>query len=1064
MSSEGNVESELELGYSEEESINSDSALGSEQVEELLQGLSFRNSEDLKMDSILQNRSFPPVVDMFPSIIKFQHTFPNVPLSQKITLSNNGRASEHFRISISGDKVFSVSEREIEISAGTTYTLFITFTPKTIELYNGSLIIEGRKSIVAPITGHCINSPFGYPSQNSDVWNFPREVTQKELRFTNDSISLELPVKLSVNSDLFILSADEFVIPPKKQVIVSLHFSPLASMIELDPYISIDCDVTGDKVKIPLNIAAPQSKKILNFGIGIVNKPLFYEVETSQPYQIPTVPWPFSFEQDFSDDTLAVFRFSSTKPGTYSGSIELCGIEYQLNASSIATPYEIAIPRRFPKDPFTFKNISGNYAKFSLNPLSSNFIFNISKFELRPNQVIELNMISKNPSDEENLSVEVKCEINDKTVTDNFDIRTKDVPSFLNASQVNASFDQNSSEQESDNDLLASKSEILSPSRAPPASRPSIIKSVTGSILYEKPQKSKLGQSSILSTSMVTNPQFSTSPIKAPVQIARHVESPNKSESGSLVSNDKGVTTKTSLIAFPQISKETPSSYMLTINCQGEFELEAPSWIQIAQDRLESGSPILMVADSLMTSAITSTVSVRPDEGTPLDIPVIAYRGAANIIIPEVAKFEKGKATIEIKNEGTRTGFVAVSQAEDYGFELSVSPVCAVIQAGSSRTFEFYAGENAPEEFDVRAQIYYGDEILRQLRCAVKNEGFFADLFSKVRIKDELAPFRGKITSYRPSSIISLFKQHLERSPISLRRGEPLKQKYAVIPDKIELLGKTSGKFAITNFTKNLISFSALPMKSSIIVSPTSGKIPPHSDVAISVTMSEQDNGEVDITVGEEKFTVFVSQKNQIYDKPPRIFSVGVKELDFGLMMRGESKQMEIPITNFSSQKIVIDIEIENGRNTEDFEFASSIAVPPLSESSVVVEYTANHTSLSHAVMILKHNEDDFSIKMFGRAFVERQTTLEFPNCGTGSSKVARVRVANKMDRVVRVLADARAPFCFLEKDFIIEPRSFVLCPVKFSPQVAGKYEGMGEIRSEAGTLTRIKMIGECYD
>ncbi|EAY22075.1 hypothetical protein TVAG_457100 [Trichomonas vaginalis G3] len=1051
MSSEGVGDSELEMSYREEESLISDDVLKSEQVEELLQGLSFRNPEDIKIDSLLQNRSYPPVVDMFPSTIKFAHTFPNVPLSQKITLSNNGRASEHFRISISGDKVFSISEREIEIPAGTTYTLFITFTPKSIELYNGSLIIEGRKSIVAPITGHCINSPFGYPPINSEVWNFPRESTQHDLRFTNDSVSLELPVKLSVNTDLFLLSAEDFIIPPKKQVMVSLHFTPHSSMLDLDPVLSITCDVTGDKVQIPLNIAPPQSKKILNFGVGIIGKPLFHEIETTSVYQIPAVPWPFAFEQDYSDETLAVISFSSPKAGTFSGTIELCGIEYQLNATAIPVPYEITIPRKFPKEPFAFKNISGSYAAFNLNPLSSNYILNINKFDLRPNQVIEINMISKTPSDEASLTIEIKCEINDKTVTDNFAIRTTGVPSFIDVSQKSKITEADEA------DLLASKSEILSPGRAKPVS---MIKSVTGSILYEKQsQRSKLSQSSILSSSMIEE-----SPAKTPAKLENHNESPNKNESGSLISNDKNVKTKTSLIAFPQISKETPASYQLTVSCQSEFELEAPSWIQINQDRLESGSPILMVADSLMTSALFSSVSVRPDDGSPLDIPVIAYRGKANFVYDEIAEFQGGKVTVEVRNEGTRSGFIAISQAEEPGFDLTVSPVCAVIPAGGSKKFDFFAGENAPEEFEVSAQIYTGDEILRQLRNAVKPEGFFYTLFAKTRAKDELAPFRGKIKLLRTSSLVSLFKQHLERSLLTLKRGNPLKQNYGILPSTVELNGNTSGKFAITNFTKKAVSFSALPMKAAIIVSPTSGRISAQSDATITVTMSEQGQGDIDVTVGEEKFTVQVTQKNMIYDKPPTAFTIGSKELDFGLMNQGENKQLEIPITNFTSQKIVVDVECLDGKHSEDFEFASSISIPALSESSLVVEYTARHTSLSSAFLKLSFNDTEYNVKMFGRAFVVRQTALEFPHVGVGGSKIARVKVANKTDRIVRVLCDSSAPFFFVERDFIIEPKSFVLCPVKFSPAVPGKYEGTGEIRSEAGTLTHIVFSGICYE
>ena len=279
-----------ELTFKNDLSDDSDDALRSEEVEELLRGLSFRNAEDTKIDSILLNRSYAPVIDIFPEIIKFPPTFPNVPLSQKITISNSGKNNEKFRISINGNDAFKISNKEIEIQQGTTSTLLITFVPKSVSMYSASLIIEGRKSFIAPITAHCINSPLVFPPINSDLWYFKREETTKEFVLMNESVSLPLIVSLETNSALFELSEAEIEIPPKKSVPIKIVFRPNTSMVDIDPFIKIECEKSGDKIKIPLRIAPPMFPAPIK-PIFMHLSPLSKKRRTLHPPLPYFIPW-----------------------------------------------------------------------------------------------------------------------------------------------------------------------------------------------------------------------------------------------------------------------------------------------------------------------------------------------------------------------------------------------------------------------------------------------------------------------------------------------------------------------------------------------------------------------------------------------------------------------------------------------------------------------------------------------------------------------------------------------------------------------------------------------------
>ena len=1027
--------------------------LKSEDVDNLIQGLSFRMSNDTKIDSMLLNRSFTPMIEIFPDVINFTPTFPNVPLSQKITISNSGKSSEKLRISISGDKdVFLSSEKEIELLQGTTMNFFISFIPKTVSLYKASLIIEGRKSIVAPITGHCINSPLVYPSPKSNVWFFEREAAEREITFMNESVSLSLDVNVKTNSSLFKLSSSEFTILPKKKFGLNIAFTPTPSMVDISPVLTVSCRASGDKIDIPLRIAPPASTKILNFGCALTGKPLFHEVQTDKPYKIPTIQWPFAFEKEYSDDYLAVFSFCSQKPGTFTYSFELGKNKIVLTASSIKSPYAVDFSCFMDKGYFSIKNVTRSTISLTTASITSSLILDNSKFDLKPLQTININ-IAKVKDKQESVyqccDVEIRCVINEKSISE--------IVSIPLIKQEASELHKNSEYIEND-ELLVSRSTLYAKTRP--------IKSVTGTILCEKNEKSfSISQSAQLSPAKRKSINKTSESMHNKSLSISH-ETALRIEDDFLISNEGSLRTKTKLIPFPQVSKEKVQSFLLSIahdSLDSSIEMELPSWIHTDEgEEDDEGTSFLLTNNYLMTSSIFSQITVKNNADT-LKIPAFAYKGSSFFVLENEIITENGTAELKVRNEGTRPGFIAFSVEEDPGFDVLVSPIAAVIPAGCEKSFKFFVSESAPQLYDVKIKAISGDEIMRQLRCAVQPGGYFEKSFANVKTKDEISAFRKSLPLFEPKSTVTIFKQLLTKNHIILTSGNYKKKSIAISSDEIKITNSSDDRVVITNLLSKDVSFTALPTSSSIIVSPTCGMIKKLGDVIIKVTMHEKGEGYVDIRCNNEEYSIHVIQTRDFYDEPPMSFVCGMKVADFGIMRRNESQQIEVPITNYTRNKIIITVKSLNESQNECFSFASNIAVPPLSEEKLFIDFTAPSSGFFEDELELSFNDEKSKLKLYGKGFTEKHSKVDFPSCAVGSQRKAKLKISNKTDEAVRVITTASKPFSFEETDFIIAPRCFVLCPIVFSPKVAGSFKGSGEIRSESGTLTLLSLFGESF-
>ncbi|KAK8878593.1 hypothetical protein M9Y10_005373 [Tritrichomonas musculus] len=344
------------------------------------------------------NTNILPNVTIFPTNIHFSTTYPNKSLQTKIIISNGGSQSEDFNISLKGDPEFSVSTQKISLAPGETQSFVINFNPKKVSLFNSSLIFEGRTSIVAPITGHCIPSPLEYPLINSPSWIFPKKKTSKLISFSNNSLSESLSVVISTNCMAFKVSPQAFDIPPSSSCDINISFDPNQQLTE-NPSISIQCSQSGDSVTIPLVVAPNKEKIIVDFGSISVGRNTKQILSLKCPQLAPIVQWPFALD-NISDNGLPqdklVFTFTAREVGDFRSRVHLSNFELELKASSVDPPYRIKIPSHFPLHPLKIQNISESMLNLAFSLNTSAFMIDPETADLRPNQVSEFSIKSSN--------------------------------------------------------------------------------------------------------------------------------------------------------------------------------------------------------------------------------------------------------------------------------------------------------------------------------------------------------------------------------------------------------------------------------------------------------------------------------------------------------------------------------------------------------------------------------------------------------------------------------------------------------------------------------------------
>lgn len=161
-----------------------------------------------------------------------------------------------------GDSDFETATNALALPPGGTMSIIVSFTPKTVGLFHGSLLLHGRSSLAVSITGHSIPSPLEFPSPESDFWIFPKRSIEKILTLSNQSLSLPLRVVLASNCSAFRVSPSEVEIAPASSSDVKISFS-MKQKLPKDPTLSIQCAQSGDSKMIPFRWKHPSRGSML---------------------------------------------------------------------------------------------------------------------------------------------------------------------------------------------------------------------------------------------------------------------------------------------------------------------------------------------------------------------------------------------------------------------------------------------------------------------------------------------------------------------------------------------------------------------------------------------------------------------------------------------------------------------------------------------------------------------------------------------------------------------------------------------------------------------------------
>ena len=152
----------------------------------------------------------------------------------------------------------------------------------------------------------------------------------------------------------------------------------------------------------------------------------------------------------------------------------------------------------------------------------------------------------------------------------------------------------------------------------------------------------------------------------------------------------------------------------------------------IIDENIDGDQPIVVECKPLQKSVIFQEIEIFSNNFLPKHLPVIAYKYGSDISCEESYQLCYGvnqySVKIEVKNNGNRIAFVVFTSGTENNFNISVNPVSSLIYPKSASTFEFLIDSpHLPTEIPI--VMYFGDEILREIKAFLDPNNFFAKIF-----------------------------------------------------------------------------------------------------------------------------------------------------------------------------------------------------------------------------------------------------------------------------------------------------------------------------------------------
>lgn len=1078
------IEEEEEVFFDE---ISTSSNSGSALVDTFLANLVNNQNNDTQLDSDFITNSLLAEVSVFPSEVRFPTSFPNIELKQKLLFSNRGIIDEHFTVRMTGDAEFSIKEKKIDLPAGNCYSLYVTFLPKSVSLFQASLIFEGRVSLVVSLLGHCVPSPLDYPPPTSPLWKFPNSKSHRIFMFTNRSFSLPLEVDLSVNSQSIKVEPNHLTLDPGTSDHIKIDFDPHQAGLYEDPSITIQCEKSGDNVTIPLQFIGPRSCTIVNFGAVPIGASCEQTIQLKSPQIAPLdVAWPFSItnpDENGIEQPEFTFSFCSKRPGVFRQMLKFDSFDIELTGTAATPPFKIIIPKKYPTRPLEIRNIEDRTIRFKI-VVPQGYIIDTNDIVLRPNQAGKINIISDsgvsgspeitiiwNNADGKQIKDRIFLPKDGNSLIEPTEISILDEPSEINISDIRKS--QSKTPQKQNKKNLAKQNNKRLPGSAKNLKsnfnqfdeRTENQRATTKSLkVYNKTTKrNEIPLPSNTKQQIENQNELSISSSPTQRHKRNHKQKQKVSYDLNFVQNEPGFESSSKFIPFFGVSQDNQQSFELAINAPRSFSVVAPNFVTLYNDSFTSNVPFIITCDSSPQTENTDYLRVISNGHISLQIPIISYRQTSMLEFDSTIILNKNTAVLDVHNSGERAGFITFGMNNDS--KVTVTPIARILNQYESQRFIFNF-ESDPEKAEITA--IYGDEIIRQIKAVLRPNEFYATMFESQRIRPELALIKDALFKCDRREIASVTRKYVYQTHLRFVSNVQLTFSPAVLEFNSTFISK---KLLISNNGFQPSQFVIETIDNFVSVSKKSGEIQPESQTRISVSIKEPRNSILRIFFGNDSYEIpinYIENSSIIIDNPT--FSASQPAVDFGQVEIGLTGESSIVLTNHTMKDIVLTIELPK---RSPFTCQKIVPIEANNSTEIPVHFAPVIDDVFEATLKIESTSDRIEINLIGEGIKIRDAESQlsddsdsdcvvFPKCEPGLLRRAKVKVSNKTNKVVQIEANSSPPFACPIDIFKVEQCSYVWFPVHFLPKVEGIYEGSLEFKADNGKITIITLKGIC--
>jgi hypothetical protein len=988
-------------------------------VENMIAGFAPPRDFETEVDSLILSGSVIAEVSVFPTSIRFPNSFPGMSTTQRIILANNGVIDERFKLSLTGDDGFIINESGIVVSPGGTSAVNVSFVPGHVSLFQASLIIEGRTSIVIPLTGHCVPSALELPPLDSPHWEFPKLSGDRLIPIINRAFFLSLAVDFSSDSKAVIVSPVHMDLAPRTRQDLKLIMNPDILEHDETPSITVVSPKTGEHFSIALCRSGPKPCSILDFGTVSIRTPVDKTLRLAYPKVCPNVAWPFSVtnrDPNGIQQNSFIFRFCANKSGKFCFRLSFEEFDIELVATAVDTPYKIRTSSK-GFGAFVLKNISEEPITLSLAIFPPSCILDVTEASLRPREAMKVHIVGDLRGERRLLVTWNDREgrtIQDRIVLgggggDDTEVSVNEL-GIRSESGIGAVSDSFGGGKvvEKDEGLL----------RKSGNSGGEVIEKVTVKSGEFGERKGKSDSGSIrreqLSPSNLRFGESLSSPLN---DDNRRKQSSRFTVRNTLESSSNGAESERHISKTERKEKENSSEKKR--KTQNSFSDEESS-----EEKVMDKSKTERKENSSQRKRKTqNSFSGEERSKTERKVNIVERNllgSSSSFSDEERSKTEPKENTSERKKTKTHNSF---SEEETEKPKTEQKDPTDSIETTKNRNFNkeqpnpFEKGERPPT-FDDR-------------KYSTKRRKTTIPILPKIHQK------------FGSNSQIGFSPATLEFQKTG-------------IPHTLLILNPSVRSIMITT------EFNA----SLLTVSPLSQLLDPKSQLKLAVTSLEAVDSLLKVFAEDDCYEIPVKYVKNFVDND--IFDVDFRVLEFGSVEIGVASLKSLCITNLSATLVSLTVALPK---RSAFHALHRVLLQPNESGELEVEFAPNRAKSFCEVLRLDSGRAQIDIKVKGEGVMfleegEREVQLEkrlvFPKCGKGVMRRGKVRIINRSAELVELKAFTVAPFFCPIAEFRVESGCFLLVPVHFVAMREGEYCERLEFLSSSRKQLVVVLEGVC--